>query len=118
MLRNGATVDAGRIGAEIAYTVCTRELGLKDVVLVDPTRVGPDLFSKDGKVVVQARMLTATEEWDSVTVKREVQTQLKDLVRQLARDFRRTPNPTTGYAVLTYVDNDHMIKTVVFEVPS
>src|SRR5438093_6639856 len=61
MLASGSEYDLGRLGAEIAYTIANEKLGLRDVVIVEPSQRGADLFTKDGQVVMQARLLRSTQ---------------------------------------------------------
>src|SRR2546428_9866795 len=117
MLKVGSTYDAGRLGAEIAYTIATERLGLKDVVMVEPAQYGTDLFTRDGNVVIQARLLTATQDFASDKIQGIITGQLLNLLSQLDNDFTNHPSATTGYAVLSYVDNDQVLKTIVLEVP-
>ena len=117
MLKVGSTYDAGRLGAEIAYTVATEKLGLKDVVMVEPAQYGTDLFTRDWNVVMQARMLRQTQSLDPASVKTLITVQLNDMVWQLGRDFQNHPKAVKGYAILSYWDNDNIVRTIVLEVP-
>ncbi len=117
MLKVGSTYDAGRLGAEIAYTVATEKLGLRDVVMVEPAQYGTDLFTRDWNVVMQARMLRQTQSLDPASVKTLITVQLKDMVWQLGRDFQNHPEAVKGYAILSYWDNDNIVRTIVLEVP-
>lgn len=117
MLNGGTTYDSGRLGAEIAYTIAKEKLGLEDVVMNEPSQTGTDLYTTDGQVVIQARLLTATQEFASDGVQIAVDRQLVDLISQLRQDFRDHAQATTGYAILSYVDNDNVVKTIVLEVP-
>jgi hypothetical protein len=56
-LIRGRKYDIGRIGAEIAFTIATRVLGLGDVVLSEPFKGGKDLYTKDREAVIQSRLL-------------------------------------------------------------
>ena len=106
----------GRLGAEIAYSYAKSILGLTDVVLAEISKGGKDLYTSDGKVVIQARFLTVTEVLSTQKVKDLLGAQLNDLVTKLRQDFQNNDKATTGYAVLSYVDNDGVIKTLVVEV--
>ena len=106
----------GRLGAEIAYSYAKSKLGLTDVVLAEISKGGKDLYTNDGKVVIQARFLTVTEVLSTQKVKDLLGAQLNDLVTKLRQDFQNNDKATTGYAVLSYVDNDGVIKTLVVEV--
>lgn len=116
MVKSTSNYDIARIGAEIAYTVAQQKLGLKDVVFVDPAIGGRDLYTTDAKVVIQARMLSRTH--DALTTKdlqADVLQQLNDLVGKLGQDFEYNPSATTGYAILSYADNQWNIHTIILE---
>ena len=118
MAYHGSMSDVGRIGAEIAYSVAKDKLGLKDVVMNEPARPGADLFTKDGKVVMQARMLQRTADASIGQIKTDIETELKGLIEQLGTDFDNHHEATTGFAILSYIDIDGSIKTIVLEVPT
>ena len=118
MAYHGSSNDVGRIGAEIAYSVAKEKLGLKDVLMNEPARPGTDLFTKDGKVVMQARMLQRTADETSGQMGTDVETQLMALIGQLGIDFKNHTEATAGYAILSYIDSDGVIKTIVLEVQS
>src|SRR2546422_3622869 len=116
LMARGSKYDVGRIGAELAYTVGTDKLGLKDIVLVEPSQGGKDLYTLDGKVVFQARMLSATPTTASAVndlLKGEL-TQMVDKLRN--EDFKYNPSAVAGYVVLSYIDIDNTVKVVVVEV--
>ena len=106
----------GRLGAEIAYSYAKHKLGLTDVVLAEISKGGKDLYTADGKVVIQARFLTQTKALSTDDVGHTVRAQLNDLVTKLRQDFQNNKSATTGYAVLSYLDNDGVVKTIVVEV--
>jgi len=106
----------GRLGAEIAYSYAKSILGLTDVVLAEISKGGKDLYTNDGKVVIQARFLTQTNALPTNDVNDLVQAQLNNLVTKLRQDFQNNKSATTGYAVLSYLDNDGVVKTIVVEV--
>jgi len=58
MIAGGRRYQIGRVGAEIALAIAAK-LGLKDVILRDPSFGGKDLYSKDLSSIIQARMLRA-----------------------------------------------------------
>ena len=84
----------------------------------EPARPGTDLFTKDGKVVMQARMLQRTADETSGQMGTDVETQLMALIGQLGIDFKNHTEATAGYAILSYIDSDGVIKTIVLEVQS
>ena len=117
MVEAGSKYDHGRGGAEIAYTVATDRLGLKDVVLVEPSRGGKDLYTGDGRVVIQARMLTDRDVLSSSKLGDTLQAQFVDMVSKLKEDFRYNPLMTNGYGILSYVEDDGNVTTIIVEVP-
>ena len=106
----------GRLGAEIAYTVAKNKLGLSGIILEEISKGGKDLYTTDGTVVIQARFLTQTESRSTNDVALILSAQLNDLVTKLRQDFGNNHSATSGYAVLSYVDNDGVVKTLVVEV--
>jgi hypothetical protein len=57
MFAGGSSYDRGRIGAEIAYVIADKNLGLKNIVLEEPSKGGRDLYTQDNTVAIQARLL-------------------------------------------------------------
>lgn len=55
------------------------------------SRGGPDLYNSDGKVVIEARMLAATQAANPGQLVTELQTQLSKMVGRLDSDFARYP---------------------------
>jgi len=49
MVMHGLCYDLGRVGAEIAYSIMRRKLGLDDVILQEPARGGSDLLTRSDK---------------------------------------------------------------------
>src|SRR5437867_1803789 len=115
MLQNGNTYDAGRLGAEIAYVVATSKLGLKDLILVEPSKGGRDLYTRDGTVAIQARFLTVR--LPANQLKPLIQNALFDLSRKLQEDYKNQDKMIRGYAILSYVDTDGTVKIIILEVP-
>ena len=115
MLKNGNTYDTGRLGAEIAYVVGTSKLGLKDLILVEPSKGGRDLYTRDGTVAIQARFLIQRLPADQF--KTAIQNALVDLTRKLQQDYENQDKMVRGYAILSYVDTDGTVKSNILEVP-
>ncbi len=105
----------GRLGAEIAYTVAGK-LGIKGVVLQDPALGGADLFTKDGLVVIEARMLTDTDGAPMPQIRAELRDQLNQMLGRLNSDFGYYKSAKTGYAILSYLDAQGSIRTIVLQV--
>jgi hypothetical protein len=108
----GTAYDHGRLGAEIAYTVAMEMLRKNHVVLLEPSRGGKDLYSADGTLVIQARMLVRTCGMTNANLKEEVSKNLKRLLLKLEQDFHFTTTAEFGLAVLTFVDNQGVIKLI------
>src|SRR3989441_1429622 len=115
MLKNGNTYDTGRLGAEIAYMVATSKLGLKDLILVEPSKGGRDLYTRDGTVAIQARFLIQRLPADQF--KTAIENALVDLTGKLQQDYENQDKMIRGYAILSYVDIDGTVKSIILEVP-
>ena len=115
MLKNGNTYDTGRLGAEIAYVVGTSKLGLKDLILVEPSKGGRDLYTRDGTVAIQARFLIQRLPVDQFRT--AIQNALVDLTSKLQQDYENQDKMVQGYAILSYVDTDGTVKSIILEVP-
>jgi hypothetical protein len=116
MLSYGSDYDLGRLGAEIAYTLAQKELGLRGLVISEPTRGGPDLHTEDGKVIVQARFLARTQSAiDRVQLLATLQSQLNEMNAQLKTGFAINHSANTGYVILTYLDRKNDISAIIIE---
>ncbi|MDA4119380.1 MAG: hypothetical protein OK436_02225 [Thaumarchaeota archaeon] len=115
LIEHGRKYQLGRIGAEIAYAIANRILHLNEVVLNEPSRGGKDLFTRDGLVVIQSRLLTRT----LVTGKGEplltIRRELSRLIGKLSQDFEYTPEAEKGYAILTYLTKSLGVRAIVVE---
>ncbi|MDG7015936.1 MAG: hypothetical protein JRM82_01005 [Nitrososphaerota archaeon] len=108
--------DAGRIGAEIAYCVATDKFGLPNVVMQDPSQPGPDLYTEDGRVLIEARLLQRTQNEKGAELDEDVTKQLNQMVRRLNHDFAATSSAVLGYAIFSFIDNQSAIRTLVLRV--
>jgi hypothetical protein len=108
----GTAYDHGRLGAEIAYAAAKDLLRRSDIVIAEPSRGGKDLYSKDGRVVIQARMLVRTRDFTPSRRKSEVSRNLKNLLTKLNQDFHYNDSASCGLAVLTFVDGSGIIKII------
>ncbi len=115
MVAHGDTYDVGRIGAEIAFAIAKKRLGLRNLILPDPNAPGKDLFTEDCKVLIQARMLTKTQFVEANGARSLIQRELLRLIRKLREDFRYNLHAETGFAVLTYVDREKRCKTLLLK---
>lgn len=104
MLRSVATYAHGRLGAEIAYAILVKNLGLDDMVLVEPSIGGKDLYTSDRTILVQARLLTKPGPLQPRRIRRTLRIQLYRLIRKLREDFAHNPNSEVGYAILSYLN--------------
>lgn len=95
MLQSKSTYAHGRLGAEIAYTISKKRLGLESVILREPSTGGKDLYSTDGRQVIQARLLTDPKPLGE-NLRRTLKIQLNRLVRKLHQDFRYNSSAATG----------------------
>jgi hypothetical protein len=117
MLREGSTYDLGVLGAEIAYTVGTEDLGLQGLILHETSEGGPDLNTGDKTTFIQARMLDLSQ-IDPSQIPEQIQSQLPDMIRQLNQDFSFNKNTATmGYAIISYIDNQYSVGTIIVQVP-
>lgn len=116
MLIHGSLYDVGRLGAEISYTIVKEKLRLKDVILAEPSQIGADLYTLDGKVAIQSRLLTATQT-SSGNLNTTLQGQIADMLGQLREDFRNRPAVSQGFLILSYLDRQNMVRSIVLEVP-
>jgi len=51
------------------------------------------------------------------TLEEALQDQIGKLVSKLGQDFANNPSATVGYAILSYVDPQNVVHTIVAEVP-
>ncbi len=114
MLSKGGTHDLGRLGSEIAYVASDRNLGLKNVIIEEPAKGGRDLYTQDNSIAIQARLLTDFTGSSRDTV---IQNALFDLANQIQKDYQNQPQMRDGYAILSYLDVDGTLKTIILEVP-
>ncbi len=115
ILKQGSRYDAGRLGAEIAYVIADKNLGLKNIILEEPAKGGRDLYTSDGKVAIQARLLT--EKMTPNQLEGAIQDALSQLVDKLKEDYDNQPRMNNGYAILSYVDTDGVVKSIILQVP-
>jgi hypothetical protein len=116
MAIKGSPSDVARIGAEIAYTVAVEKLGLQNVIMYDPSQGGADLITKDGSVVIEARMFQRTSTEVQPTLNAIIQGELTQMVEKVLSDFSKYTSAKTGYVIFSYVDNSNAIHTIVLEV--
>ena len=113
---HGGVYDVGRIGAEIAYTIAEEKLGLKNIILEEPSKGGTDLHTPGKTVVIQARMLTDPKTLTPDMLKGTIERQLGDLLNNLKQDKENNPLAQKGYAILSYLDPvTKIIRTIIVE---
>lgn len=100
MLDHGNAYDHGMIGAEIAHSIVSNMLMGYQLVISEPARGGPDVFSSDGHFAVEARMLTRTRFMQGRSLINETFPHFRQMIRRIrwetsTRTYRR------GFAVLS-----------------
>lgn len=109
--------DVGRVGAEIAYTVATEELGLADIIMQDPSQPGPDLYTKDRRVLLEARLLQRTANEEGKMFTSDVESQLNQMARKVRTNLATSKSSVLGYAIFSFINNLGTIQTIVLRVP-
>ena len=118
ILKHGTNYSVGRLGAEIAYCVATRILGLRRVILNEPSRGGKDLFTLGNTAVIQSRLLTRTQFKAGQQRVFDIRRELRRMVRKLGQDFRYNPAAMVGYAIISYVTRTSEVQSIAAEVPN
>jgi len=113
MFQYGSSYDQGRIGSEIAYAYARRFLGLKELVIEEPSKHGRDLYTLDQLEAIQARMIRSVE---LSRLGEAIQTELLSLARKIGRDYSYNPEMQTGYAVLSFPIIGNSIGTLLMQV--
>jgi len=118
MVNSGNSYDLARVGAEIAYTVAQKDLGVQNIRLNEPSQGGADLASGDGTVTIQARMLGNPSALSPANLEATLNAQMNDLADQVRYDFSQNSKFTIGYAILSYIDpTTQTITTLVAVIP-
>ncbi len=111
MVEQRRSYPAGRVGAEIAYTVISEKFGHRNLVIEEPGRGGKDLYSTDFRVAVEARLARPAR----YTIDWQVEKEIEQMSWKLQKDFRYTPKAEIGYAVLSVYRNRE-INSIIAEV--
>lgn len=116
MCHDGNKNVIGRIGGEIAYKVATEVLGLDRVVIQDPSQSGSDLYTQDGRVLIEARLLQRTKFESGFDLHEDITAQLNQMTRKLISDLARK-SASLGYAIFSFVESGKTPQTLILEVP-
>jgi hypothetical protein len=114
MIQHGRHYEAGRVGAEISYTIVREALGKENLILNEPARGGTDLFTQDRRVLVESRFLV---EKPVLGLSQQIAIDLAKITRKIRNDFRWNPSAEVGYVVLSYLDNGQ-VSSLVAEMPN
>ena len=118
ILKSDGKYDIGIVGTEIAYTIGEKNLGLTDIQMPPVSQGGADLYTQDGTVVMQARMLANPLDLGG-NLQAVLGGQLQSMAAKLTEDFQYHPGASVGYAILSYVDpTTGVVKALVAEVPA
>lgn len=115
MFQKGSSYDQGRIGSEIAYICGEKFLGLRNLVLEEPSKGGKDLYTLGHRVAIQTRLL---KNRPFKGLKDAIQIELLSLTRKLGHDFRYNPEMRIGYAILSFVEAGSNLKTLLLQIPN
>ena len=115
MLVDGSSYDHGRLGVEIAYSIMRRLCHTGEFVVPEPSRGGKDLYSTEGRTIVQARLLYDFRQFRPHTIEEVLLAQLKSLLRKLGQDFAYNPKASAGFAALSYVNRDSGLRTILVQ---
>ncbi|HEV2139199.1 MAG TPA: hypothetical protein VGR53_10190 [Nitrososphaerales archaeon] len=114
MLASKYRYPHARLGAEVAYSIASKEIDIKDVILRDPSEGGADLMSLDGKTVVEARFIAVTDAFRERVKIRQIEFQSSQLKARLKSDLAFYEWARSGYAVLSFLDSS-AIRVLVFK---
>jgi hypothetical protein len=87
---------------------------LKDVILQEPAVGGPDLYTQDSSVAIQARPIRHADEGSDLQT--TIQDQLADIVKSVRNDYSKQPGMKDGYAILSFIDTDGSLESIIVEV--
>lgn len=113
MYDRGYKRDLARLGTEIAFLIGTNCLGLRSLMIQEPTQGGRDLFTPDSIFSIQARLL---KDFTNAKPQDRIRTQLLRLLGQLDWDFYHNPSMRVGYAILTFPCTTVSLGSIVLEV--
>ena len=113
MLAKGSSYDHGRLGVEIAYSILRRELDTSDFVIPEPSKGGKDLYSSNGRISVQARLIFDFRQFRPLGLQEVISSQLKTLLSKIRQDFTYNPWMTKGFVVLSYFDQNRNVQAIL-----
>jgi len=114
MIRHADFYETGRIGAEITHSILKNKLGVKDLILSEPGRGGPDLRTRDNRILAESRfIIEITPDEQNAQITRD----LAQMTRKIRHEFRRNPQAEVGYAVISFA-READINSMVVEVAS
>jgi hypothetical protein len=114
MFDRGSSYDIGTLGSEISYVAGDKQIGLKNLIIEEPSKSGRDLYTLDNTVAIQARFL---KDFKGVDRQTKIEKALFNLAEKLQEDYQNQPQMQDGYAILSYVNTDGTIKMIILEVP-
>jgi hypothetical protein len=115
LMEHGRKYQLGRAGAEIAYCIANRVLHLSGLVLNEPSKGGRDLYTNDGLVTIQSRLLTRTLAEGAGEPQLTIRREISRLIRKLAQDFEYNPRAEKGCAILTYLTKSLGARAIIVE---
>lgn len=114
MVQHADFYETGRIGAEITYSILKDKLGIRNLVLNEPGKGGPDLRTKDNHVLAESRFIIEVSQAEQSA---QISRDLAQMTRKTRREFRHNPEAEVGYAVISFLRNAS-INSIVAEVAS
>jgi hypothetical protein len=113
MLHKGSSYDHGRLGVEIAYALTKRLFPGYEFAIPEISRGGRDLYSLDGNISVQARLLYDFRQFRPLRPEDVIEMQLRALIRKLGQDYAFNPNMSVGLASLAYFGSDQRLHAIL-----
>ena len=115
MLYEGTAYEHGRLGAEIAHSISTKFLGLKNPVIGEPSSGGKDLWTQDYGFTVQARLIADFRQFHPLTRAEAISQQLGLLAQKVGQDFANSPKTHTGFIIFSYLDEERTLRSLVLK---
>src|SRR2546426_7063960 len=102
----------GGSGLRLPTQSWERSSATKNRFFKNPRAGGVDIYTRDRKLVVEARFIIKVEPDD---LKTQIERDMMQMVRKLRRDFRSNSEAIVGYAVLSYHDREQ-VRSLIAEV--